>query len=156
MAESAEIWVKIYRYCAYQERCRSEVCQKLSDLEADPETWESILAHLEPEKFLDEARFTRMFTGGKFFHKQWGRQKIRAHLQSKQVPAALIDAAFRSEIDPEVYLDAVLTLISKHGGADHTPLDLKGKDKLGRMLAQKGYEWDIIREGIRKWEEETR
>lgn len=152
MADAAEILVKIYRYCAYQERCRSEVCQKLSDLEADPETWESIIAHLEDERFLDESRFTRVFIRGKFFHKQWGRQKIRAHLKRKQVPAAMIEAGFRAEIDPDTYLDTVLTLIEKQGSTPGKALALKEKDRLGRMLAQKGYEWDIIREGITKWE----
>lgn len=152
MAISSEILNKLYRYCAYQERCKSELLKKMKDLEVDPEAFESILAHLEDERFWDEDRFAKIFTRSKFFHKRWGRQKIRAHLQQKQVPKQLIASAFQTEIDSGQYLATLLRLITKRMGAESGVLGIKEKDKLHRFLYQKGYEWDMIREAIKQWE----
>ncbi len=68
----AEAWVKIQRFCAYQDRCHSEVRSKLLDMGVYGDTLEELMADLITERFLDEERFARSFAGGKFRIKHWG------------------------------------------------------------------------------------
>ena len=137
---SEEILSKIYKYCTYQERCKSEVRKKLRTLRTPEEDIGQILEHLERENFVNELRFAQAFTRGKFIYKKWGRQKIRYELQSKQVPQDLIEQAIDEEIDEESYEISMRKLIRqrKKQIADLSPFEKKAH--LSRYLAQKGYE----------------
>ncbi|MEM7375075.1 MAG: regulatory protein RecX [Bacteroidota bacterium] len=138
MAE--EILTKIYKYCTYQERCKSEVRKKLISLRAPEEDLEKILAHLERENFLNEMRFAQAYVRGKFIYKKWGRQKIRYELRGKQVPEELIEQAIAEEIDEESYEISMRKLIRqrKKQISDLSPFEKKAH--LSKFLAQKGYE----------------
>ncbi|MFO0505660.1 MAG: regulatory protein RecX, partial [Chryseotalea sp.] len=83
---------KIYRYCAYQERCHQEVKQKLAEFALDSDTIEEIIGHLIAEGFLNEERFARTFASGKFRLKQWGKVRITRELESRNVSAYCIKA----------------------------------------------------------------
>lgn len=138
MAE--EILTKIYKYCTYQERCKSEVRKKLKALRAPEEDWDKIIAHLERENFLNEMRFALAFVRGKFIYKKWGRQKIRYELRGKEVPEELIEQAIAEEIDEESYEISMRKLIRQRQKqiADLSPFEKKAH--LSKFLAQKGYE----------------
>jgi len=53
-------------YCAYQDRCHKEVEQKLHDINMIPQAKEKILLHLLQHDFLNEERYSKAFTRGKF------------------------------------------------------------------------------------------
>ena len=76
---------KLRKYCAWQERCRSEAWTKLLQLGCPRAEVQRLLGVLEYEGFLDEARFARAYARGKFSQKGWGRVKIRAALRGKGV-----------------------------------------------------------------------
>jgi regulatory protein len=138
------IIAKLYKYCAYQDRCTSEVEQKLVDYEVPPDQQAAYLVHLEAERFLDDARYARSIVRGKHLYKGWGRIKIRHELRRKGIAAALIDAAFQQELDPVAY-QAKLTQLAhdKWQQWSHEAI-LTRKDKTSRFLAQKGYDWQEI------------
>ncbi|MEM6633342.1 MAG: regulatory protein RecX [Bacteroidota bacterium] len=139
---------KLYAYCAYQERCKHEVRQKLRDLEVQEEEISEWLTHLEQENFLDEDRFARTYARGKFVYKRWGKLRIRQELRRKQVNEQLIQSAIRTEITDEAYrntLDKLLQLKKiRH------PLDVNEQKKLVFYLKQKGYEWPEISEALQR------
>jgi regulatory protein len=141
---SEEILSKIYKFCTYQERCRSEVRRKLLKLGTEEEKVEEVLAHLEAENFLNETRFATAFTRGKFIYKKWGRQKIRYELRQKQIPHELIEAAIEEEIDDESYVIAMRKLMrprmKKLAGKPH----MEKKSELSRFLVMKGYESGLM------------
>jgi regulatory protein len=56
-----EAKAKIYRYCAYQERCHQEVKQKLYDMGLFKNQVDEMLTHLITEGFLNEERFAKAF-----------------------------------------------------------------------------------------------
>ena len=76
---------KIKQFCAYQERCHSEIKEKLYGYGLSLNDAEEIISKLVEENFLNEERFAIHFAGGKFRIKQWGRIKIKYELKKKNV-----------------------------------------------------------------------
>lgn len=140
-----EILVKIYKYCAYQDRCRKEIVEKLSDLEINEvEILENYLLHLSKERFWDEERFARNFARGKFRIKGWGRLKIRNELRLKEVSQELISLALKEEIEDEEYLKTLRKFV-KRKAQEIKDINLwSERAKIRRFLAQKGYEDNLI------------
>ena len=63
------------RFCAYQERCRYEVEIKLKKLGANSNEIIKIIQSLEEDECLNEIRFAKLFSGGKFRIKDGGKIK---------------------------------------------------------------------------------
>ena len=68
--------IKLMKYCSYQERCHQEVNKKLYDWGFYKDDRDEIIVRLIEENFINEERFARAFTRGKFNIKKWGKQKI--------------------------------------------------------------------------------
>ncbi|MDP5171847.1 MAG: RecX family transcriptional regulator [Bacteroidia bacterium] len=137
-AKDTTILKKLYAYCAYQDRCRKEIEEKMKEWELPEEEWESWMAHLEAERFWDEARFVKSFVRGKFFHKQWGPLKIRQELRQRDIPEQMISATLAREIPHEEFTQTLEKLIDKKWREYRET----NRDKLIRFLLQKGYKWD--------------
>lgn len=90
----------IYRYCAFQERCQSEVQERLRSMGIVPEAQAELVSELISGDFLSEERFARAFARGKFRIKGWGPRKIAQGLQAKRVSSACI-ALGMSELNEE-------------------------------------------------------
>ena len=135
---------KLKHYCAYQERCHSEVKEKLYNLGAWKKDHDEIIATLIEENYLNEERFALAFAGGKFRVKQWGRVKIKYELKQKQVSEYCIKKSLK-QIDEEEYIK-VLNKLAKE---KYTPLKseqyLIRKKKTMDYLIAKGFEMDLIR-----------
>jgi regulatory protein len=102
---------KLKHYCAYQERCHSEVKEKLYSLGVWKKDHDEIIASLIEENYLNEVRFAIAYAGGKLRVKQWGRVKIRYELKQKQVSDYCINKALK-QIHEEAYM-AVLIQLAK-------------------------------------------
>jgi regulatory protein len=149
-----DILAPLYRYCAYQDRSEREVAEKLAAMEVFGDAAEEIKAHLRAEKFLDEARYARSFVRGKFYHLQWGRVKIRHELRQKGVPDALVAKALAEEIPEDTYIEALLVLGGKKMKELRGDLPRMRRDKTGRFLVQKGYEWEAVVQTLARLEKE--
>lgn len=137
---------KIKQYCAYQERCHSEVREKLYSFGLHQDEVEEIISGLITENYLNEERFAIHFAGGKFRMKQWGKIKIKQALKYKQVSDYCIRKALK-EIDSTEYEKTFQKLVQQKVKS------LKGeknifikKRKLQDFLLQKGFETNMIRE----------
>ena len=147
------ILAKLYKYCAYQERCKQEVRKKLKQLGVENTYWDRILLHLEAENFLNEFRFAHTYVRGKFAIKRWGKQKIFSALREKGVEANLIRKALNTEIAEEDYLNTLhLLLEQKMKELQHLSL-YDRKQRTGRYLYQKGYEMGLIRSELQSFQE---
>src|ERR1700740_1004357 len=80
-----EILIKISAFCAYQERTQKEVRDKLYAFELNKDTAEAIIVKLIEENFINEERFAKVYAGGKFRIKKWGRRKIEEALKQKEI-----------------------------------------------------------------------
>ena len=135
---------KARHYCAYQERCHSEVKEKLYGFGIRRHEVEEALSRLIEENYLNEERFAVQFAGGRFRMKEWGRVKIRYELKLKQVGEYCIKKALAS-INEEDY-DRTLSRLTEDKWSDlHKEDHYIRRQKLQTFLVQKGYEMEKIR-----------
>ena len=140
---------KIKQYCAYQERCHSEVRDKLYSFGLHKNEVEEIISTLITENYLNEERFAIHFSGGKFRMKQWGKIKIKQALKHKQVSEYCIRKALK-EIDNNEYQKAFSKLAEQKLKTLKTEKNVFiKKRKLQDFLLQKGYETGMIRDAIK-------
>lgn len=134
---------KARKYCAYQERCHSEVRNKLLEIGARGLELENILAQLISENFLNEERFAKAYAGGKFRQKQWGRNKIVQELKFRKVSEYCIKKAL-SEISDDDYIQTLDDIIYKKQNSLKKTSGLKKKMKLASYAISRGYETDLV------------
>ena len=134
---------KLKHYCAYQERCHSEVRDKLYSLGVFKKEHDEIIATLIEENYLNEERFAIAFAGGKYRIKHWGRARIRAELKQKQVSDYCIKKALQ-QIEEADYLKTFSKLAADKyeslKGEQYLIREKKTKD----YLLRKGYEPEMI------------
>lgn len=135
---------KLKHYCAYQERCHSEVKEKLYNLGAWKKDHDEIIATLIEENYLNEERFALAFAGGKFRVKQWGRVKIKYELKQKQVSEYCIKKSLK-QIDEEEYIKVLNKLAKDKYTSLKSEQYLIRKKKTMDYLIAKGFEMDLIR-----------
>lgn len=134
---------KALRYCAYQERSHQEVKNKLYELGLTSSDADELLSYLITEGFLNEERYAKLFAGGKFRIKQWGRIKIIHALESKGLSKKCIQIGLK-EIEEEDYQQTLEKLVTEKIPAlqDETPFIVR--DKISKTLIQKGYEPELV------------
>ena len=136
---------KAKHYCAYQERCHSEVKDKLYGFGLNTSEVNQIISTLIEENYLNEERFAIQYAGGHFRSKKWGKVKIAHALKQKQVSPYCIKKALQ-QINDEDYFktmqnafdDKLKTLKSEKN------IFIK-KRKLQDFLMQRGFGHDLIR-----------
>ena len=140
---------KVQKYCAYQERCHSEVRKKLNEYELKSSEIDEIITQLILSGFLNEERYAKAFAGGKFRMKKWGRLKIVHALEANGVSKNCIKSGL-AEIDPDDYQKTLREILEKKIGEVDEPNLYSRRDKLSKFAIQKGYEpelvWKLIRE----------
>jgi regulatory protein len=137
---------KAKHFCAYQERCHSEVKEKLYSLGQYKKDVEELLSELISENYLNEERFAILFAGGKFRIKQWGRIKIKYALKQKQISEYCIKKALNA-IDESEYNRTLEKLFEQKLKTLKSEKNIFiKKRKLQDHLLQKGFESDLIRE----------
>ncbi len=134
---------KIKHYCSYQERCHSEVKDKLYSYNLRKIKVDEIISQLIENNYLNEERFAIQFARGKFRMKNWGRKKIQYELQQKGVNSFIIKMALK-EIDEEKYFDTLQKLAQTKWNALHVESKLVRQSKTNAYLLQKGYEQTLI------------
>jgi len=139
---------KTKQYCAYQERCHSEVKEKLYSFGLYKKEVDELLSTLIEENYLNEERFAIHYAGGKFRMKKWGKRKIKYALKQKQVSEYCIKKALAC-IPENDYRKALQKLFEQR------LLALRGKKnifikkrKLQEHLMQKGFETELVSELI--------
>jgi len=128
----------IQRYCAFQERCHSEVADRLFAMGVLPEAQAELVFELMNDGYLSEERFARAYARGKFRIKGWGPRKIAQGLQAKRVSSACIAVGLQ-ELD-EAELRAYL-LRKKEAFA--------GEQEFVQWCLRKGYDRGTALEAFR-------
>ncbi len=142
---------KAEHYCAYQERSQQETRDKLYDWGLWPEAVENIISQLISSNFLNEERFAKAYSKGKFNQKGWGKIKIKQGLKFKQVPDVLIKKALAT-IDMDNYLQTLETIISKKAALTTEKDTYKRNYKLQQYAMGRGYEADLVADVLKNRE----
>ena len=138
---------KARRFCNYQERCTSEVIQRLKEWNVTGEPAQKILLELREETLLNDERFAKAFARGKFRIKGWGAGKIQAGLRAKNIPDQLIKNAL-VELPQEEQDNTLQTLLEKKNKLLRESNPQQRKLKLMNYALQKGYRGDVVRKLI--------
>ncbi len=134
---------KALRYCVYQERAHQEVKKKLFELGLRTSEVDELLAYLITEGFLNEARFAKLFAGGKFRVKKWGRIKIVHALERKGLTKNCIRIGLK-EIDEADYLHTLEELLKLKISELAESNVYVARDKASKYAIQKGYEPELV------------
>jgi regulatory protein len=138
----------IMHYCSYQERCHSEVRNKLFELGFTSVGVEQQLSELIEAGVLNEERFARAYARGRWRMKQWGRIKIVQQLKLKKISEYCIKKAL-TEIDGAEYEEVLRKLAERKLKEVKSEKNIfVKKAKIYRFLLQKGFEQDIVRDAI--------
>jgi regulatory protein len=139
---------KAEHFCAYQERSQQEVRNKLYEWGLWPDAVEQTISRLIEGNFLNEDRFAKAYTKGKFNQKAWGRIKIKQGLKLKRVPDVLIKKALLT-IDLDDYLATLTRLLEKKAASVSEKNEYKLRYKLQQYAMSRGYEADLIAEVLK-------
>lgn len=140
---------KIAKFCAFRERATKEVIMRLRTYDLKEEDISIIIAEMKKEGFLDDGRFARLYAGGKFRIKKWGKLKIKRELRLKGVSDEDINAGL-AEIEGQTYLETLESLaVRKFEALKEKNLYIR-KNKVATYLVSKGYESELIRGVLNK------
>ena len=138
---------RIQRYCAYQERCHSEVRSKLLEIGMRGNELEEVISMLIQDGFLNEERFARVYARSKFRQVQWGRVKIEQALKQKRVSDYCIRKGME-EIDNGEYHALLQTTVEKKWATLKGTAYVK-RNKTAEYLIRRGFEsvlvWDTLK-----------
>ena len=138
MADHDYILNKARNYCAYQERCLEEVKTKLKAWKVQSRSMDKILGDLLKDDFINEERFARIYSSGKFRNNHWGKNKIIYELKKRKIPDLFIEIGLQ-EIDEEDYNKTLKYLIKRKNKEIRDENLYSRKRKLINYAKTKGY-----------------
>lgn len=130
-------------YCVYQERCHSEVREKLKKMRMIPQAIDLVIVHLIEHDFLNESRFAKAFVSGKFRIKKWGKNRIKLELKKRDISSYNINKAL-NEISDLEYLETFHNLAEKKINSTRETNVLKKKKKVADYLLYRGWESHLV------------
>ena len=145
-----QVLQKLRFYCRYQQRCQSEVKEKLFELGVNKRDHDELITELVKENCLNDERFAVAFANGRFKLKQWGRRKIQKGLKEKRVSDELARKAL-DQINNKEYIAILNKLAKEKYAALKYEQYLVRKKKTMDYLMQKGYEVDLIKEVVKNF-----
>ena len=147
IGEEEKILAKLKRFCAYRERCCREVQQKLQGLGVPRGLIGGFVQTLQAEGYIHEERFARLFAGGYFRQKKWGKRKIVAALRQKGIAETHIRMGLQ-EINATEYLQ-VLHRLTEKTWKQYTREDKdKRITKVRASLMRKGFEPELVSKAV--------
>ena len=134
---------QLARYCAYQERCISEIKQKMKDLLVGESDQPTYLTWLAENNYLNEARFVELYVRSKLNQKHWGRNKIMFELKKRGIPDSILSNAW-NDIDEADYIGQLTKILLKKKAELKTGTSQQKYQKCYAFALSKGYESSLI------------
>ncbi|RUT69734.1 RecX family transcriptional regulator [Flavobacterium cupreum] len=147
-----EALLRLERFCAYQERCHSEVIAKLYSLKMTTDEIDSIVVQLIESNFLNETRFACSFARGKHRIKFWGKIRITNELKMRQISSTIITIALK-EISSEEYTNTFEQLSERSWNSISEKNALKKRKKFCDYMLRRGYESNLVYEKMKELEQ---
>ena len=138
-----DIQKKLEYYCSYQERCHLEVYAKLKNFTSDNEEINQVISKLIDDGYLNETRFSKEFTIGKFNHKNWGRIRINRELKKRKISQKNIQIGL-DQLNNLSYEKKLSDLFEFQLNKYKQKNDIYTKKKIFDYLNYRGWEKDLI------------
>ena len=140
-----EAFLQLAALCAQAEHCEQEMRDKLKRWELDTAAADRIIARLQKERYIDDARYARAFVKDKIRYNKWGRRKVEQALWQKRI-ADDIRQQVLDEIDENEYLDVLRPLLKQKRRTTKAENDYALNQKLVRFALGRGFTFDLIRQ----------
>lgn len=140
-----EAFLQLAALCAQAEHCEQEMRDKLKRWELDTAAADRIIARLQKERYIDDARYARAFVKDKIRYNKWGRRKVEQALWQKRI-ANDIRQQVLGEIDENEYLDVLRPLLKQKRRTTKAENDYALNQKLVRFALGRGFTFDLIRQ----------
>ena len=140
-----EAFLQLAALCAQAEHCEQEMRDKLKRWELDTAAADRIIARLQKERYIDDARYARAFVKDKIRYNKWGRRKVEQALWQKRI-ADDIRQQVLGEIDENEYLDVLRPLLKQKCRTTKAENDYALNQKLVRFALGRGFTFDLIRQ----------
>lgn len=138
-----EFLKKLEYYCVYQERCHHEVLQKLYQIKCPKVYHDEIIAQLINNNYLNEERFSLIFTQSKFHQKHWGKIRLEIELKQRNIGSRIIQIALKN-INQEEYLELFNLNSEKFWETITEKNKIKKLKKFTDYWLRKGFEQDLV------------
>jgi regulatory protein len=133
--------------CSRKELCVSDIRKKMDAWELTAADREKLLAHLQKEKFVDEARFCAAFVHDKSRYSHWGIHKIRYELKKKQLSDDQIREAL-SQLNPDDTHQQLRQLLAAKRKTVRGNSDYEIRIKLMRYACGKGFSLEEVESAL--------
>ena len=143
--------VRMIDLCNRGEYCTYELREKMRRRGLSPADSDKIIALLERDRLVDDARYARVTARSKLLYNQWGRAKISLFLRARRIARGDIEAALAA-LDEEEYLATLGRVVdSKMRRLGEEALTFEGRGKVYRHAMSKGFESPLIVRAIKQW-----
>ncbi|RJQ36033.1 hypothetical protein C4559_05525 [Candidatus Microgenomates bacterium] len=140
------------RYLTIRSRSEKEIRDYLKKKKVSPETIEKITSKLKEHNFINDEEFAKWWIGQRISFKQRAFKVIKIELQQKGITSEIIEdqisirqlADKNQKQDLGMAQEIVQKKISKYKNFPKQEI----YQKLGRVLSQKGFNWDVIKQSI--------
>jgi len=146
MTEAQRALDLAYKALNRRDRTVFELRAHLEGKLVEPDAIEAVVAELQQEGLLDDARFAQRFSEDKRMLERWGAERIERELSRRGVAADLIETAIAAR-DRDGELEAALALLADK--VREPPADDRGRDRAWRMLVRKGYPPELAYDAVR-------
>ena len=102
-----------------------------------------IITKLIDDGYLNESRFSKEFTRGKFNHKNWGRIRIRIELKKRKISKKNIEIGL-DELDENNYIKKFNELFERQLDKQNHKIDMYSKKKIFDYFKYRGWENDMV------------
>ncbi len=142
---ASDLWNKSLDILSRREHSVSELRNKLTRFNPDPNDLKDVIERLITSNFLDDKRFASAFIRSKA-ESGYGPNYISQYLAKKGIPSDKYDI-YSLEIDWE---DKCLTQFNKK--RRNKEINFKEKEKILRFLAYRGFSYEIIKNALKEFD----
>jgi regulatory protein len=144
-----EAVARLERYCAYQDRYKLEIVQKMREYQLEPAIAETILNYLIEEKFIDDARYADAFVRGKVRQNHWGLVKVQQALRAKGIDHCHVQAAMENLPKAE-YQEILASELKKRWKVARAATPILRRQKAVQAVIRAGFEPDLVFEAAHR------
>lgn len=142
-----EIYNKAVKYIVTKLRSEEEVRIYLKKCINDTEKIEDMISKLKQEGLINDERYLKAFIEDKVNLTNYGPNKIKKELESKNIDTLQIDEIL-SKYDRNVFEEKIQKIIAKKSKINHKDSAYILKQKLEKELFDLGYDRDMIHKNV--------
>ena len=145
-----QVLLKLTALCARSEHCRYEMQEKMRRWGVAEAVQGEVVAYLEKEKYIDEARFARFFINDKVKYNKWGRRKVEQALYAKHISPEVSRPILDELVEEQDYTEMLENLLRTklRTVTGRNAYEVRGK--LIRFALSRGFSYDVIEKCVDK------